>query len=187
VTEDVYLVALHEPYEDPGHPVPLNGFIVHARTLLHSSVPQPDGGLMYRCLTEFPGRTPGCLVPLSTLTFELGGGYFWPEIGDWATIVNAVLEVIRRGECSALQLNLPQLIASMLAMGPGSSINPLYPDGHTESFGPSDRQIEPDKLSSQLHDVRAAEGELWSGAPLVEPPGSPRQLPYHPAYSTPPS
>jgi hypothetical protein len=29
---------------------------------------------MYRGLTEFPSRTPGCVVPLSTLTFELDGG-----------------------------------------------------------------------------------------------------------------
>ena len=72
--QDVYLLALHEPYQSPQHPAPINATIVHALTLLHPAVPQPDGDWMYRCLTEFPGRTPGGVVPLSTLTFELDGG-----------------------------------------------------------------------------------------------------------------
>lgn len=56
--EDVYLLMLHEPYASSEHPVPINATIVHALTLLHPAVPQPDGGRMYRCLTEFPSRTP---------------------------------------------------------------------------------------------------------------------------------
>jgi hypothetical protein len=48
---DVHLLALHEPYESPEHPVPINATIVHALTLLHPHLPQPDGGRMYRCLT----------------------------------------------------------------------------------------------------------------------------------------
>ena len=53
---DVCLVAGHEPYTDPRCPVPINATIVHAATLLHPQVPQPDGGMIYRCLTEFPDR-----------------------------------------------------------------------------------------------------------------------------------
>ena len=45
--------------------------IVHARTFLHPALPQPDAGRVYRCLTQFPGRVPGCLVPLSDLDYEL--------------------------------------------------------------------------------------------------------------------
>lgn len=93
--QDVYLLTLHEPYRAPNHPVPINATIVHALTLLHPVVPQPDGGRMYRCLTEFPGRTPGCLVPLSTLTFELDGGALWHRIGDWERAVEAVVHVAR--------------------------------------------------------------------------------------------
>src|SRR5260370_40912427 len=85
--EDVFLLMLHEPYASSEHPVPINATIVHALTLLHPAVPQPDGSRMYRCLTEFPSRTPGCLVPLSTLTFELDGGLLWPEIADWKRVV----------------------------------------------------------------------------------------------------
>ena len=58
MVKDVYLLAMHDPYDEPGAPVPVNGVIVHARTLLHRDLPQPDAGRIYRCLTEFPGRTP---------------------------------------------------------------------------------------------------------------------------------
>jgi hypothetical protein len=78
--EDVYLLILREPYQSAENPVPLDATIVHALTLLHRAVPQPDDGRMYRCLTEFPSRVPGCVVPLSTLTFELDGGSLWPQV-----------------------------------------------------------------------------------------------------------
>lgn len=38
--QDVYLLALHEPYQSAQHPVPINATIVHALTLLHPAVPQ---------------------------------------------------------------------------------------------------------------------------------------------------
>lgn len=101
MVQDVYLLMLHEPYESPGHPVPINAMIVHAQTLLHPSVPQPDGGRMYRCLTEFPSRTPGCLVPLSTLTFELDGGRLWPQVADWEAVQAAVVSLGRTNGCDA--------------------------------------------------------------------------------------
>jgi hypothetical protein len=86
MVKDVYLLMLHTPYQSREHEVPIDATIVHARTLLHPAVPQPDGGRMYRCLTEFPARTPGCLVPLSTLTFELDGGELWPQVADWERV-----------------------------------------------------------------------------------------------------
>jgi hypothetical protein len=36
--QDVHLPTLHEPYEAPEHPVPINATIVHALTLLHPAV-----------------------------------------------------------------------------------------------------------------------------------------------------
>jgi hypothetical protein len=50
---------------------------------------------MYRCLTEFPSRTPGCVVPLSTLTFELDGGRLWPQVADWEAVVAAIVNLTR--------------------------------------------------------------------------------------------
>ena len=63
MVNDVYFLTVHEPYQIPGAPAPVNGVIVHALTFLHPGLPQPDASQIYRCLTEFPGRTPGCLVP----------------------------------------------------------------------------------------------------------------------------
>ena len=33
---DVYLLAAHEPYTDPRHPVPINATIVHAACCIHT-------------------------------------------------------------------------------------------------------------------------------------------------------
>jgi hypothetical protein len=73
---DVYLLLVHEPRPHPVLGVGVgNVVIVHALTLLRSDLPQPDAARMYRCLTtEFPGRIPGCTVPLSTLAYELDNG-----------------------------------------------------------------------------------------------------------------
>jgi hypothetical protein len=124
--EDVYLLMQHEPYASSEHPVPIDTTIVHALTLLHPAVPQPDGGRMYRCLTEFPSRTPGCLVPLSTLTFELDGVLLWPEIADWKRVVDAVVRLARNKACDAMPLGLPSIAAASLANGPYTKVNGLY-------------------------------------------------------------
>ena len=115
---DVYLLAAHEPYTDPRHPVPINATIVHAATLLHPQVPQPDGGMIYRCLTEFPDRRPHQIVPVSTLTYELDGGRLWPQVADWMTVVDALVTLARAGACDAMPLGLTQLQAFLLAQGP---------------------------------------------------------------------
>jgi hypothetical protein len=158
---DVYLLALHEPYHAPEHRVPINATIVHARTLLHPLVLQPDGGRMYRCLTEFPGRTPGCLIPLSTLTFELDGGGLWPLIGDWERVVDDFLSLARNRDCDAMPLGLPQLQAALVGGGPSmvhEHLNELH--GHVHRF--------------------AADGPFWPGDNLVAPPREPGTMPYMP-------
>jgi hypothetical protein len=54
---DVYFLALHEPYSAREHPVPINATIVHALTLLHPSLPQPDGGLTVSSTTASVANT----------------------------------------------------------------------------------------------------------------------------------
>ena len=84
---------------------------------------------MYRCLTEFPSRTPGCLVPLSTLTFELDGGLLWPEIANWKRVVDAVVRLVQDKACDAMPLGLPSVAAASLANGPYTEVNVYRPDG----------------------------------------------------------
>ena len=126
MVKDVYLLAMHDPYDEPGAPVPVNGVIVHARTLLHRDLPQPDAGRIYRCLTEFPGRTPNCLVPLSTLNYELDDGRLWPQIADdWRAVIRALVALTRTpGRCESRPLAFPEIEAALLATGPFARSRP---------------------------------------------------------------
>jgi len=176
---DVYLLALHEPYHAPEHRVPINATIVHARTLLHPLVLQPDGGRMYRCLTEFPGRTPGCLIPLSTLTFELDGGGLWPLIGDWERVVEDIVSLARNRDCDAMPLGLPQLQAALLGGGP-SMVHEVHDTNGTRfQVGPAEREQHLNELSGHVHRF-AADGPFWPGDNLGAPPREPGTMPYRP-------
>jgi hypothetical protein len=119
--QEVYLFVVHAPYDSRDHPVPINATIAHAKTLLHPQVPQPDGGRMYRCLTEFPGRSAGCIVPVSTLTAELDGGLLWPLVADWERVVQAIVRLSRSRSCDAMPLGLPDDMAGSLSSGPDTS------------------------------------------------------------------
>src|ERR1700678_1426170 len=126
MVKDVYFLVMHEPYDEPGAPVPVNGVIVHALTLLHKDLPQPDAGRIYRCLTEFPGRTPSCLVALSTLNYELDDGRLWPQIADdWRAVIRALVALTRiPGRCESRPLAFPEIEAALLATGPFAPVPP---------------------------------------------------------------
>jgi hypothetical protein len=178
-TSDVYLLALHEPYTAEPHPVPIDATIIHARTLLHPAVPQPDGGRMYRCLTEFPDRTEHCLVPLSTLTFELDGGALWPEIADWERVIEAVVRISRAGACDSMPLGLPAEHSFLLGQGPGVPFTILYPDGTQRVCDPGERQQYVDEYTAHVHRW-LREGPFRPGLNLVDPPRDPAVMPYRP-------
>jgi hypothetical protein len=175
----VYLLVLHEPYESAEHPVPVDATIVHALTLLHPLVPQPDGGRMYRCLTEFPSRTPGCLVPLSTLTFELDGGRLWPQIADWQAVTDAIVHLSRTRACDAMPLGLPTVAAALLGAGPVTTVTVHSLDGGRQVVGGPERQGYIDDLADNVR-AFAAEGPFWPGDGLTEPPAQPAVMPYQP-------
>lgn len=182
MVEDVFLLAVHEPYRTSNHPVPINATIVHGKTLLHPVVPQPDGGRMYRCLAEFPGRTPACVVPLSTLTFELDGGLLWSEIGDWERVVDAIVGLSQRGACDAVPLGLPQAASMLLANGPNTTVQIHDLDGTTQVMGGPERQRQLDEITGQVRTF-AAQGAFWPGDHLVSPPSDPPVMPYRPLAS----
>lgn len=172
MVKDIYFLTVHEPYAEPGAPGPVNGVIVHALTLLHPDLPQPDGGQIYRCLTEFPGRTPGCLVPLSTLNYELDDGRLWPQIADWLTVVRALIKLARTpGRCDALPVVVHPLSASLLATGPFAPVPP--------GLGIPARSQLLDTLASMLPEATGAP-PLWPGDNLIPPPEQPADLPYQP-------
>jgi hypothetical protein len=172
MVKDVYLLTMHDPYVEPGAPAPVNGVIVHALTLLHPELPQPDAGRIYRCLTEFPGRTPGCLVPLSTLNYELDNGRLWPEIADdWRAVLRALVALTRTPDrCESMPLAFPEIEAALLATGPFAPVPP--------GLGIPER----DELLAMLSEDLPGPGRrpLWPGDNLVSPPGEPATMPYQP-------
>jgi hypothetical protein len=172
MVKDVYFLTVHAPYAEPGAPAPVNGVIVHALTLLHPDLPQPDAGRMYRCLTEFPGRAPGCLVPLSTLNYELDDGRLWPQVADWKTVVGALIELTRTpGRCESMPLALSPVEAALLATDPFA---PVPPD-----LGIPERSQLLTLLASGLPEATGAP-PLWPGDNILPPPEHPATLPYQP-------
>lgn len=181
-TEDVYLLALHEPYQQPGHAYPINATIVHAKTLLHVAIAQPDGGLMYRCLTEFPNRRAGSVVPLSTLTYELDGGKLWSQIGDWEQVVACVVHLSRTQQCDAMPLGLPEVAAALLSSGPTTTLHLSLPGGRRSEIGSAERQAQLEEITGYVRRF-AHEGAFWPGDDLTAAPDQPAVLPYHPYRS----
>ncbi len=182
VVEDVHLLVLHEPYESAEHPVPIDATIVHAATLLHPAVPQPDGGRMYRCLTEFPGRARGCLIPLSTLTYELDGGRLWPQIADWQAVVTAIVRLSRAKACDSIPTGLPHRGATLLSNGPNTRVFVYTADGSRSVVGRRERQEYIDELTGTVRDF-VARGPFFPGHNLTTPPAEPAVMPYKPVES----
>ena len=171
MVKNVYFLAVHAPREEPGTQVPVNGLIVHAAALLHPDLPQPDAALMYRCLTEFPGRIPGCLVPLSTLGCELGGGRLWRTVADWPRVLHALAGLARAGIISCLPLALTPAESALLAADPHAHA--------TAGHGTQDRDQLLDCLAARL--TQAADGPpLRPGCALIKPPEHPSAMPYQP-------
>jgi hypothetical protein len=81
--------------------------IVGPAVLLHPSVPQPDGTLLYELLTGHPDRTPQELVFLADLAVELRAwpADTWRKVGvDPQAAAQAVLAGWRRGDLPGLGL-----------------------------------------------------------------------------------
>jgi hypothetical protein len=180
--QDVYFLTVHSPLEDLGAPAPVNGLIVHARTLLHPWLPQPDSGRIYRCLTEFPGRVPGCVVPLSTLNYELGDGRLWPQVADWQNVTRELVQLTRTpGFCEAILLALDQADATLLAAGPFTPVRAMTDHG-VAVLGTTERKQLIAWLTSELPEA-TGEPRFWPGHGLIPPPALPATMPYQP-YGT---
>jgi hypothetical protein len=139
---------------------------------LHPDLPQPDAGRIYRCLTEFPGRSPGCLVPLSTLHYELDNGRLWCQVADWRTVVSALIALTRMpGRCESMPLVLDSVEAALLSTGPFAPVPP--------GLGIPERSHLVDMLASKLPEA-TGEPPLRPGDNLIEPPKRPATMPYQP-------
>jgi hypothetical protein len=186
---DVYFLIVHEPRPHPaGLGVPVNVVIVHALTLLRADLPQPCAARMYRCLTEFPGRIPGCVVPLSTLTYELDGGRLWPQVADWQAVTEAVIRLAltpAQGQrpCRSLPMSVDHPYDALLAGGPYTAIRHDPASGPCDLDGPVLGTSHRRALLNLLAD-HVAHGsprpEAWAGGELIPLPDDPAAMPYQP-------
>jgi hypothetical protein len=82
--------------------------VVTPAALLHTSVPQPDGTVLYELLTGHPDRTPQQLVFLADLAVELRAwpADTWSKVGvDPQAAALAVVAGWQRGDLPGLRLD----------------------------------------------------------------------------------
>ncbi|MET7899057.1 hypothetical protein [Streptomyces mirabilis] len=165
---DVYLLFAHEPYYPGPGSQEINTTLVAAASLLHPRVRQPAGAQIHDRLTQ--GRHPGEIVPLATLTHELGGGADWPTVGDWESVTNDLLELVRDGECDALSLGLSEIARALICTGPHSHVRTY--DAAADQFiayGPTERAAVLAEVDTFLARI-VAEQDLWPGDGLLPSP-----------------
>ncbi|MEV6841109.1 hypothetical protein AB0N17_42665 [Streptomyces sp. NPDC051133] len=164
----VCMLFAHEPY----YPLParISTSVVAAACLLHPHIKQPDGMRIHRQLVR--GRRPGEIVPLATLTQELGGGARWGEVGDWEAVVVDLVRLFRSEGCDALTLGLPPIERALLCSGPDSTVRVVDPaTQECTSNGPQDRTAVLDQVRHHLAWAEAG-GSLWPGDHLLRPPNT---------------
>ncbi|MGW6893705.1 hypothetical protein [Streptomyces chartreusis] len=164
-TTDVYLLFAHEPYY-PGDDVQeVNATVVAADCLLHHRVQQPDGARIHDRLTR--GRTPGEIIPLATLTHELGGGGGWPYVGDWERATTDLVQLVRAADCDALSLGLPEIARALICTGPNHDVRTLDTgSGQTLTYGPKERAAVLAEIDEYLACL-VAEQDPWPGDGLL--------------------
>lgn len=89
---------------------------------------------MYRCLTEFPDRSPGCVVPVSTLTYELNGGRLWGAVGGWERVTDVVVALARADRWDAMPLGIA------VGIGGAAGQRPAH-HAHNASLGRDEHRI----------------------------------------------
>jgi hypothetical protein len=103
---DCYLGLRLDPID---HDTEAAGVLVVAPSaLLHPSVPQPDGTLLYELVTGHPDRAPGELLFLADLTVELRAwpADTWSKAGvDPKAAAGAVIACWQDGRLKGLQLS----------------------------------------------------------------------------------
>ncbi|WP_406410488.1 hypothetical protein [Streptomyces sp. NBC_01614] len=166
-TTAVYLLFAHEPYYLGDGAQEINATVVAAASLLHPEVHQPDGARIHERLTQ--QRTPGEIIPLATLTQELGGGAGWPYIGDWEKVTTDLVRLVRTAECDALSLGLSEIARALICTGPNNHIRTLdTAAGQALTYGPKERAAILAEIDMYLVCL-VAEQDLWPGEGLLPP------------------
>ncbi|MFF4805545.1 hypothetical protein ACFY1U_45395 [Streptomyces sp. NPDC001351] len=128
---------------------------------------QPDGARIHDLLTR--GRTPGEIIPLATLTHELGGGAGWPAVADFERVVSDLLTLVQTQGFDALSLGLPDLARALFCTGPESRVRTFdAAAGQFTVHGSAERARVLTKVGVFLTGL-TAEQPLWPGDGLLPP------------------
>lgn len=166
---DVFLLFAHEPYYPQDDAQEINTTVVAANTLLHPQVKQPDGAQIHALLTH--GRQPGTVVPLATLTHELGGGDNWPAVGDFERVTIDLVTLARRQLCDALSLGLPTVERALVCIEPAADREVRILDskvGDVIAYRQNDRGEVLAEVRRILSSIKP-ERPLWPGDHLMPP------------------
>ncbi|MDH6604399.1 hypothetical protein M2164_000032 [Streptomyces sp. SAI-208] len=166
-TTGTYLLFAHEPYYPDFRTQEVNATVVSAASLLHPQVRQPDGARIHDRLTQ--GRRQGEIIPLSTLTHELGGGADWPAVGDWEKVITDLVQLVHARECDALSLGLHEIARALITVGPHSYVR-AFDTAANEfiAYGPKDRAAVLAEVDRFLA-VLIAQRDFWPGDGLLPP------------------
>ncbi|MGW4951493.1 hypothetical protein [Streptomyces parvulus] len=165
--QDVFLLFAHEAYYPGPDTQEINTTVVAAASLLHPQISQPDGIRMHDLLTR--GRRAGEIIPLATLTHELGGGADWPAVGDWERVTADLVQLSRAGYCDALSLGLPEVARALLCSGPHSHVRAFDAvAGEFIDYGPRERAAALAEVEVFLASI-LVERDLWPGNGLLSP------------------
>ncbi|MEV5989334.1 hypothetical protein AB0L85_30860 [Streptomyces sp. NPDC052051] len=166
-TADVYLLFAHESYCPGPYAQEINTTVVAADSLLHPRVRQPDGARIHDRVTR--GRQHAEIVPLATLTHELGGGADWPKVGDWENVTADLVQLVRAGGCDALSLGLSEIACALLCTGPHSHVRAYDAEaGDFVVYGVTERATVLAEVGMFLTEF-VAEQALWPGDGLLAP------------------
>jgi len=182
---NLYLLIVHKHRPDRLG-ILVNVVIVHADALLRADLPQPDAARIYRCLTEFPGRIPGSIVPLSTLTYELDNGRLWPEVANWKAVSKAIVRIAFTPgptRCWSFPLRVDGPYDALLAGGPYTVVRHDVTSASYDLDGPVLGTGHRGALLSLFADLvlsYAPRAELRAGGETIAPPSDPAVMPYQP-------
>ncbi|MER7569053.1 hypothetical protein ABTZ93_39940 [Streptomyces sp. NPDC097941] len=126
---------------------------------------QPDGDRIHDLLTR--DRQQGEIIPLSTLSHELGGGADWPVVGDWERVTTDLVQLVHAGDCDALSLGLAEVARALVCAGPRSHVRAFdAAAGEFIDYGPEERAAALAEVGAFLASL-VAEQEFWPGDGLL--------------------
>lgn len=166
-TDRIYMLACHDPITLPGSPFPASASVWDARALLDSRLPGPAAARLHHLVTVPSWRRPGEVVPLSTLTAEVGGDLD-AVVAGWARVVERLLDLSRAEDLEALPLSLNRPRWELLQSPPTGKVTTIDEAGVT-ILAAADRAQLLDDITKHVRATVSDDGDLDCGSHLTRP------------------